>query len=84
MVVPISIRASESAFNIGGRILDAYRSSLLPKMVQALTCTQDWLRTSPQHIDEIKNDLEQIEKVELLFFVTAQLRLVVHGGTGQS
>ncbi|KAL6521245.1 hypothetical protein OROGR_017814 [Orobanche gracilis] len=41
--VPISTVASESAFSLGGRILDQFRSSLSPTIVEALVCTKDWL-----------------------------------------
>lgn len=39
LVVPVSTVALEYAFSTRGQILDSFRSSLSPKMVEALVCT---------------------------------------------
>ncbi|XP_078165405.1 zinc finger BED domain-containing protein DAYSLEEPER-like isoform X2 [Carex rostrata] len=55
--------ASESTFSTSGRILDAFRSSLTPKIAQALICTQDWLRsTFPVGVEENLEMLDQLEE----------------------
>ena len=41
LVVPVSTVASKSTFSTGGRILNPFRSSLAPKMVQSFICTQN-------------------------------------------
>ncbi|XP_039047307.1 uncharacterized protein LOC120187732 [Hibiscus syriacus] len=61
--VPISTVAPESAFSTSGHVLDCFRSSLTSTMVEALICTQDWLRKSKDHInlDEYVLELQEME-----------------------
>ncbi|XVF78166.1 hypothetical protein PTKIN_Ptkin14bG0107700 [Pterospermum kingtungense] len=44
LLIPITNMASESAFSVGGRVIDAYRSFLRAETVQVLFCAEDWLR----------------------------------------
>ena len=44
LAIPASSVASESAFSTSKKIINDFRSSLLPETVEALICTQDWFR----------------------------------------
>ncbi|KAM3374597.1 hypothetical protein P3S68_013311 [Capsicum galapagoense] len=64
LAIPISSVASECAFSTGGRVIDPFRSSLTPKLVQSLICLQDWLRSESNPVN-IEEDLEYLEKLEI-------------------
>ncbi|KAI5335743.1 hypothetical protein L3X38_025877 [Prunus dulcis] len=50
--------ASENAFSLGKRIVDPFRSSLTPKMVDALVYTHDWLRVDEFNLYKEPTDEE--------------------------
>ncbi|GKV49579.1 hypothetical protein SLEP1_g56319 [Rubroshorea leprosula] len=66
LAFPISTVASELAFSMGGRVLDAFRSSLTPRMAQALICAQDWLRSKSRIVSE-EEDLDLLDNLEKEF-----------------
>ena len=45
LAIPVSTLALESAFSIGGHVLDPFCKSLSPNTVETLICTQNWLRS---------------------------------------
>ena len=62
LAVPVSTIASELVFSIRGRILDPFRSSLSPFMVQNLVCAQDWLQALvPISFRKSKDEVEVLE-----------------------
>lgn len=42
--IPVSTVASESAFSTSGWVLSEHRSRLTPEIMEALMCSQDWMR----------------------------------------
>ncbi|KAM2191992.1 hypothetical protein ACFX1Q_027731 [Malus domestica] len=64
-VLPIQVLtvASESAFSAGKRVIDPFRSTLLPQTVESLICLQNWLRSEP-----ISNIEYEASPMELEFY----------------
>ncbi|KAJ0890578.1 putative HAT dimerization domain, ribonuclease H-like superfamily [Helianthus annuus] len=64
LAIPVSSVASEEAFSTGGRVVDTYRTSLSTPIVEALICTEDWIRASIKKKIYIEDSVEfdDIEK----------------------
>lgn len=66
LAIQVSTVDSESAFSVGGRVVDLFRSQLEPEVVEALICTKDWTISSRKGskekiaslIDELDLELE--------------------------
>ncbi|VAI75616.1 unnamed protein product [Triticum turgidum subsp. durum] len=48
LTIPATSVSSESTFSTSGRILDDYRSSLSPNMVEALVCASSYIKGSKE------------------------------------
>jgi hypothetical protein len=48
LAIPITIVVFESAFSTSGRLLSNHHSRLTPRMLEALMCSQSWLRHTLQ------------------------------------
>ncbi|EOA12742.1 hypothetical protein CARUB_v10028251mg [Capsella rubella] len=64
--IQVSSMASESAFSTSGRVLDSYRSSLTPYMVEVLICTQQWLRCSYKSEAQVTSLVQMLEEIDFL------------------
>jgi len=73
LVIPVFIMAFKSSFSTERRVLDPYHCSLNPQMVEALVCTQDWIKRTPPPLPSNENEefwsLGELKKVKRLFNV---------------
>jgi hypothetical protein len=58
LAMPISTVVSQSAFCTKRCILDPFRSTLSPLTVEALICTQNWIKNTPIDIWELEEFVE--------------------------
>jgi hypothetical protein len=65
LAILVSTIASESSFSTSRRIIDSFRSSLSPKMVEALICTQNWLTGTHVAFDHALTT-DEVEFCEML------------------
>ncbi|KAL6219553.1 hypothetical protein ACLB2K_007312 [Fragaria x ananassa] len=67
-VVPVSTVASESAFSLEKRVVDPFRASLTPNMVEGLVCLSDWLRAKgfQTYKEPTKDEMEMYEELRKL------------------
>ncbi|KAK9080684.1 hypothetical protein SSX86_000442 [Deinandra increscens subsp. villosa] len=64
--IPFTTVTSESAFNVGGRILDEYRSALSKDMVELLVCGGDWIKSaSLTSIKTLEQSVKEEENLEI-------------------
>ena len=76
LAIPVTAVAFKATFSIGGRILDPCRSSLSPRMVEALICLNNWWSRSHQPIivrdymdeEEALQTSEYLESGSLIHF----------------
>jgi inhibitor of KinA sporulation pathway (predicted exonuclease) len=64
LAISITTVASESAFSTEDRLLDPFQSSLAPRTVEALVCSQNWLRSKPLNYDSKIDDDEESYKLD--------------------
>jgi len=63
LVISMSITSFDSVFNMKGQVLDSFKSSSSPTIVETLVFSQNWLSTTPKVI-ELWEEMNQKQKIE--------------------
>uniref|UniRef100_A0A8I7B906 HAT C-terminal dimerisation domain-containing protein n=1 Tax=Hordeum vulgare subsp. vulgare TaxID=112509 RepID=A0A8I7B906_HORVV len=66
LAMPATSVSSESTFSTSGRILDAYRSSLKPVMVEALVCAASYIKGAHVDLNMVPRDENEEDDVETI------------------
>ncbi|XP_027174346.1 zinc finger BED domain-containing protein RICESLEEPER 1-like [Coffea eugenioides] len=70
LAIPITTVASEATFSAGTRVIDSYRASLAPEIVQTLMCAGDWCR----NLHGVKKKLKKQQQAFAVAVVVALIR----------
>ena len=75
LAIPVSTVASKSTFSTASCVLDPFRGSLSPLMVEALICGQNWLcpSSAPISLCATIDDVKEFEKLDggmtIIFYI---------------
>lgn len=80
--MPISTAARDSVFSNGDNVLDDFRSSLTPKIVESLVCAQSWFSSSeePKTVEEdmqslLEDEFKSFQKLQAGLFTSISASL---------
>ncbi|KAL4582630.1 hypothetical protein LXL04_007187 [Taraxacum kok-saghyz] len=62
LTIPVSTVASESAFSVGAKVIDKYRTALKSDITEAIICTKDWIFGDAKYNgDDAVNEIVELE-----------------------
>ncbi|CAL8174315.1 unnamed protein product [Prunus armeniaca] len=66
LAIPVSTVTLESCFSTGGWAVNSFRASLTHKIVEALICSQNWLRSDDISSLQYEPTIQEMEFYELI------------------
>ncbi|KAI5351243.1 hypothetical protein L3X38_004134 [Prunus dulcis] len=64
LAIPVLTVALESCFSMSGRVINSFCASLTPKIVEALICSQNWLRFDDIFVIQYEPTIQEMEFYE--------------------